>query len=73
MWARCSPTDSSSAPTRSFNAAPPAWRWAMSGSPTISSTGMRGLRELYGSWKIICMWRRAVFLPLASRVVMSTT
>ena len=30
-----------------------------SGSPTMSSSVMRGLSEENGSWKIICIWRRS--------------
>jgi hypothetical protein len=31
--------------------------WISMGSPTISPTVMRGLRDAYGSWKIICILR----------------
>ena len=43
-----------------------AWRsglrsqpWMMSGSSTMAPTRMRGLSDEYGSWKTICMSRRA--------------
>ena len=59
MYSGRKPTTLSSSATRSFMAAPCATLFTYSGSPTISSSVMRGLREEYGSWKINCMFCRS--------------
>ena len=42
-----------------FRASPEASPWIRSGVPTICPTRWRGLRDAYGSWKIICISRRS--------------
>jgi len=50
------PDESRSAISRS--SFPFATPWTSPPSPTMSRTFIRGLREEYGSWKTICIWRR---------------
>ena len=46
-------------PTRAARPAASARPWIASGSPMMSPTLIRGLSEPYGSWKTICIRRRA--------------
>ena len=65
------PTRTSSRSARSRSSLPLASPWTSHPSPTMSRTFIRGLREEYGSWKTICIWRRVVRSASPSMRVMS--
>src|SRR5262245_23610771 len=70
MWSGWSPTVSSRWATFcSRSALLLASLWMMRASPTIEPTVMRGFREAYGSWKMICMSRRRARSDRLSSVV----
>ena len=54
MWSRLSPTVASRCSMRSFNSLSGIFSCTSIPSPTMSLTVMRGFKDAYGFWKIIC-------------------
>ena len=73
MYSGRSPTRRSSSATRSSRSRRLRMPWTSSGSPTRSSSVMRGLSEVNGSWKIICISRRSARSSAGRSLPTSTT
>ena len=73
MYSGRSPTRRSRSATRSSRSRRLFMPWTRRGSPTRSSSVMRGLSEEKGSWKIICISRRRARSSFRPSLPTSTT
>ncbi len=73
MYSGLRPTTSSRSSTRRRRSPLGATSgWMSKGSPMMSPTVIRGLSEVYGSWKTIWMLRRTAFSARPDSFVMSS-